>query len=117
EAMRRARAGVEREPDGTWVIADDHVERAAAFEQRRLRDRPVEVETLSPVPLEQLGRADAVTWLDRELASDRPLPLRDAGFGREVRAALAVRRQWLVEQQLADGEGEQVRLRANTLAA
>jgi len=115
EAMRRARAGLEREPDGTWLVADDHVERAAAFEQRRLRDRPVEVETLSPLPLDQLGRADAATWLDRELASERPLPVRDAGFGREVRAALAVRRQWLVEQQLADGE--QVRLRANTLAA
>jgi type IV secretory pathway VirD2 relaxase len=116
EAMRRARAGVEREPDGTWVIAADHAERAAAFEQRRLRDHPVEVETLSAVPLEQLGRAEAATWLDRELASDRPLPVRDAGFGREVRAALAVRRQWLIDQQLADGEGEQVRLRANAFA-
>lgn len=116
EAMRRANAGIEREPDGTWRIADDHVDRAVTFEQRQLRNRPVEVETLSVVPVEQLARADAATWLDRELASDQPTPLRDVGFGREARSAMAVRRQWLVDQQLADGDGERVRFRANALA-
>jgi hypothetical protein len=28
-------------------------------------------------------------------------PLRDAGFGKEVRTSLALRRQWLIEEQLA----------------
>jgi len=93
EAMRRAGAGVERDPDGRWRIAADHLDRAAAYEARQLRERPVEVELLSPVPVEQLPRADAATWLDRELAAERPAPLRDAGFGREVRAALDVRRR------------------------
>jgi len=68
------------------------------------------------VPIEQLRDADASTWLDRELAAGVSHPVRDAGFGREVRSALAVRRQWLVGQELADGEGDHVRLRANALA-
>lgn len=115
EAIRRAGAGVEREADGTWTIPADHVDRAAAYEARRHRDQPVEVETLSGKPLDQLREADAATWIDRELASQSPLPIRDAGFGRDVRAAMAARRQWLVEQQLADVEGDRVRLRANAI--
>ncbi|MES2443969.1 MAG: relaxase/mobilization nuclease RlxS [Pseudomonadota bacterium] len=116
EAMRRAGGGVDREADGTWAIAADHIDRAAAYEARRYRDQPIEIEMLSTAPLEQLRDADAATWLDRELVADTPLPIRDTGFGRDVRVALAVRRQWLVEQELADGDGGQVRLYANALA-
>jgi len=116
EAMRRGGAGVEREPDGSWRIAADHLDRAAAWEARLRRDRPADIETLATVPLGQLCEAAAATWLDRELASGAPTPIRDAGFGREVRGALAARRQWLVEQQLADVEGAGIRLRANALA-
>ncbi|SDA36883.1 relaxase/mobilization nuclease RlxS [Sphingomonas sp. NFR15] len=115
EAMRRAGAGVAREPDGSWTIAADHLDRAAAYEARRHLDQPVAVETLSAQPLEQLRDADAATWIDRELASQSPLPIRNAGFGREVRAAMASRRQWLVEQQLADVDGDGIRLRANAI--
>jgi len=115
EAMRRAGAGVERDPDGSWTILPDHVDRAAAYEARRHRDQPVEVETLSARPLEQLRGADAATWVDRELASQSPLPIRDTGFGRDVRGALTARRQWLVEQQLADVDGDRIRLRANAI--
>lgn len=115
EAMRRAGAGVEREVDGSWTISEDHVDRAAAYEARRHRDQPVDVKTLSDRPLDQLRDADAATWVDRELASQSPLPIRDAGFGREVRTVIAARRQWLVEQELADVEGGRVRLRANAI--
>lgn len=115
EAIRRAGAGVEREADGTWTIPADHVDRAAAYEARRHREQPVEVETLSARPLDQLRGADAATWVDRELASQSPLPIRDAGFGRDVRAAMAARRQWLVEQQLANVDGDRIRLRANAI--
>jgi type IV secretory pathway VirD2 relaxase len=115
EAMRRAGTGVEREADGTWTIPASHVDRAAEYEARRHRDQPVEVETLSARPLDQLRGADAATWVDRELASQSPLPIRDAGFGRDVRAAMASRRQWLVEQQLADVDGDRIRLRVNAI--
>jgi len=116
EAIRKSTGGIEREPDGLWRIAPDHLNRVAAYEAKQLRDRPVDVEVVSYVPIERLGDAEAETWLDRELASEQPLPLRDAGFGREVRSALAVRRQWLVEQQLADEHESGVRLRATSMA-
>jgi type IV secretory pathway VirD2 relaxase len=115
EAMRRAGAGVEREADGTWTIPADHVDRAAVYEARRHRDQPVEVETLSAHPLEQLRDADTVTWIDCELASQSPLAIRDVGFGRDVRAVMAGRQQWLVEQQLADVDGDRIRIRANAI--
>src|SRR3546814_13115703 len=70
-----------------------------------LRDRPVTIETLSAVSLDKLPAAEAATWLDRELVTASPTPLRDAGFGREVSAAQAVRRQWLVAEQLAEDQG------------
>jgi type IV secretory pathway VirD2 relaxase len=115
EAMRRAGAGVEREAEGTWSIASDHLERAAAHEARRVRDHPVVIETLSSVPLPQLEMAEAATWLDHELAAASPLPIRDFGFGADVRSALAARRQWLVEQELADALSGRVKLRTNAI--
>ena len=117
EAIRRATGGVERAPDGTWIIAADHADRAAAYEARLHRDRPVDVETLSPVPVIELAHADAATWLDRELSAAAPTPLRDAGFGREVRQALAQRARWLIERALAERDGQRVRLRPHALAA
>jgi hypothetical protein len=59
------------------------------------------LERLSPVPLEQLATLEGATWLDKELVSPEPEPLREAGFGRDVRSALNVRRQWLIDEQLA----------------
>lgn len=97
EAMRRAGVGIERDAGGTWPIASDHLDRAAAYEARNVRDRPVKIDTLSSLPLARLETADAATWLDREIGAAAPLPMRDVGFGREARSALDARRQWLVE--------------------
>jgi hypothetical protein len=101
EALRRGGVAAERLPDGTWPVAHDHVQQAEAFERRVLARRPVEVELLSAVPLERLAGAEGGTWLDRQLVAADPVPLRDAGFGREARSGLASRRQWLVAAQLA----------------
>ncbi|MBD2843500.1 DUF3363 domain-containing protein [Erythrobacter rubeus] len=108
EAMRRMMGSVEREADGSWQIDENHLDKAAAYEARRMRDRPVAVDMLSPVPLRDLPQADAATWLDRELIADKPVPVRDAGFGREVKAAATARTQWLVEQGLAEERDDQV---------
>ncbi|RHW18184.1 DUF3363 domain-containing protein [Sphingomonas gilva] len=116
EAMRRLMRSVDRAADGSWTVADDHLARASAFEARQARDRPVTVELLSAIPVERLGRADGATWLDRTLVGTEAPPLRDAGFGREVRAVQAVRRQWLIEQGLAEIEQGSTRYRANLLA-
>src|SRR3546814_19115915 len=87
EAMRKIGRGVEREPDGNWIITPDHLDKVEKFEARRLRDRPVTVETLSAVPLDKLPAVEAAPWLDRALVADAPTPVRDAGFGRAVRPA------------------------------
>ena len=115
EAMRRLAGMVEREPDGTWVIAPDHLERAADYERRLAKDAPVVVQTLSALSLDRQLGADGATWLDQELVADTPTPLREGGFGREVRDALARRRQWLVEQELAQEEQGRTIYRANLL--
>src|SRR3546814_2139988 len=47
EAMRRLGSLVEREPEGTWIIAPNHLERAADFERTRARAAPMIVETRS----------------------------------------------------------------------
>jgi type IV secretory pathway VirD2 relaxase len=104
EAIRRGTGGAERREDGTWIIAEDHLTRAEAYEARMARERPVRVDLLSPLPVERLPGAEGATWLDRELLSGSPEPVRDAGFGREVKSALAMRRQWLIEQELAQEE-------------
>lgn len=115
EAMRRVGAGPDRQPDGSWTIPGDHLDRAEAFAQRQQRDRPVSLSILSRTPVADLAMKEAPTWLDRELTMSASSPVRDAGFGHEVRAALAARRQWLVEQELADGAGPAFRLRSGAL--
>jgi type IV secretory pathway VirD2 relaxase len=115
EAMRRVMSSVERQTDGRWVIAPDHIERAAAFEGRLAADRPVSVEMLSSVPLNKLTTLNAATWLDRELAATEPLPLRDSGFGHDVREAQTARQAWLVEQELAEQVGGRLSYRADML--
>jgi len=115
EAMRRLSGSVTREPSGQWIIADDHLARAEAHEARVLRDRPVAVEILSPRQLSQLIEAEAATWLDRTLVAAEPLPLRDAGFGAEVREAQDRRRRWLIASDLADEQDGVVRYRQGLL--
>lgn len=117
EAMRKIMDSIWREPDGTWVIAPDHVERAAAFEAHRARAAPFTVDTLSSLSLDRQVVADGATWLDHELVSPDPAPLREGGFGREVLDAIDRRRQWLIAQGLAQEEQDGVRLRANLLSA
>lgn len=117
EAMRRLTGGVTREADGTWIIAPDHLDRAAAYETARAKDRPVAVEMLSPQPLEKLIDAEAATWLDRELVAADPAPLRDAGFGHDARDAQARRRQWLIAQGFAEETDGRIAYRAGMIAA
>lgn len=117
EAMRRLTGAVSREADGTWIIAPDHLDRAAVYEAERAKDRPVSVAMLSPQPLEKMVGAEAATWLDRELVAGRPEPLRDAGFGHDARAAQAQRRQWLLVQGFAEDVNGSTVYRAGMIAA
>jgi hypothetical protein len=116
EAMRRQAPLVEREADGTWIIAPDHLDRALSFERQQTRRYPVRIETLSTLPLDRQIGTDGATWLDRELIGREPNAIRDAGFGREVRDALVRRQQWLIEQELARQDQDKIVYRANLLA-
>jgi len=114
EAMRRLIGTPERQSDGSWVIGNDHLADAERYEREKSRRLPVRIETLSVRPLEQLPHHDGATWLDREMASDQPQQLA-GGFGADVRKSLAQRQAWLVEQGLAEQEGQTVRLRRDLL--
>jgi type IV secretory pathway VirD2 relaxase len=116
EGMRKAMGSVAREVDGSWVIAPDHVIRAAAFEAHQAKNMPAVVQTLSTLPLDRQLGSDGATWLDRELVAGVSELLRDTGFGRAVRAALAARRQWLMAEGLAREEAGRIVYRANLLA-
>ena len=115
EAMRRMTGRPDRQPDGSWVIGEDHLAHAERYEREKSQRQPVRVETLSTRPLEQLPDHDGATWLDRELASDQRVRL-SGGFGAEVRKSLAQRQAWLVEQGLVEQEGQGLRVRRNRLA-
>ncbi len=116
EAIRRATGGVERERDGTWIIAPDHLEKVRAYEEQRAQHQPVIAETLSPMTLHRQIVADAPTWLDQQIAGEDRSGPSAYGFGREVRDALVLRRQWLLEQDLATVEGQAIVARAAMLA-
>jgi type IV secretory pathway VirD2 relaxase len=116
EAIRRVVGGVERRPDGTWLIGPDHLDQVAEYERARSRASPVVIQVLSAWSLEQQVNADGATWLDRELVSGTPTPFRDAGFGREVRRALETRRQWLIQEKLAQEDAGRVIYRSNLLS-
>ncbi|MDX8437665.1 relaxase/mobilization nuclease RlxS [Mesorhizobium abyssinicae] len=116
EAIRRAAGGLERQPNGTWIIAPDHLDRISDYERQRAIAEPVVVEKLSSIPMEKQVGFDGATWLDRELVSNEPAALRDSGFGREVREAQTRRRQWLIAQGLAHEEQDRIVYRANMIS-
>jgi type IV secretory pathway VirD2 relaxase len=104
EALRRAGVAVERQPDGNWTIPPDHVSNVERYARAQTQFRPVRIETLSSLPIEQQVTAEGATWLDRELVRAEDTEIRDAGFGHETREAMARRRQWLIAQGFARDE-------------
>ena len=115
EAMRRTAIGVEREADGTWTIAPDHLDRVLRYERMQAHKAPAQVEVLSTLKLDRQTGAEGATWLDHALVDGDPAVLKDSGFGREVRQALGQRRQWLLEQGLALEQQGSIVYRANLL--
>src|SRR3546814_539155 len=105
EAIRRKTGAVEREPDGSWVIALDQLALVEKYEQALVEREPVTIETISSGPLDRLPRHDGLTWLDRELISKERSKL-ERGFGAQVRKALEAREQWLVRQRLGERKGD-----------
>ena len=95
EALRRA-GHVECIDADHWKIPDDIAERGMAYDAPT-RPKDFSIRTLSTLGLDRQVGSDGATWLDRELVAKDHLPITDAGFGREVNAALDRRAQRLVE--------------------
>ncbi|MBA1184107.1 relaxase/mobilization nuclease and DUF3363 domain-containing protein [Pseudomonas stutzeri] len=112
EALRRAGI-VERLAEGVWRVPTDLPEQGRQHDARRLGDVAVELRT--PLPLEQQVRAVGATWLDQQLIGGNR-ELADKGFGKEVREALRQRVEFLVEQGLAERQGQRAVLARNLLA-
>ncbi|WP_457790804.1 DUF3363 domain-containing protein [Pseudomonas sp. PL-6] len=112
EALRRAGI-VERLDESVWRVPADLPEQGRQHDARRLGDVAVELRT--PLPLEQQVRAVGATWLDQQLIGGNR-ELVDTGFGKEVREALRQRADFLVEQGLAERQGQRVVLARNLLA-
>jgi len=114
EAVRRGSGQVERLSDGTWLIRPDHLQRVLAWERARTTQRPVTVALLADRPLDQLAHHEGATWLDEQCVTREPEPLQGR-LGAKVKQALDLRRQWLIEQGLAEQDGSTIRYRANLL--
>jgi type IV secretory pathway VirD2 relaxase len=114
EALRRGKAGVEREVDGTWKIAPEHVERAVQYERARAAREPVRLDILSALRLEEMANHNGITWLDEDPTVSQP-GRAGGSFGAKVAEALRQRQQWLVEQGLAEQPDMLERLRAREL--
>ncbi|WP_343577821.1 relaxase/mobilization nuclease and DUF3363 domain-containing protein [Pseudomonas sp.] len=112
EALRRAGI-VERLDEGIWRVPADLHERGRQHDARRLGDVAVELRT--PLSVERQVRAIGATWLDQQLIGGNR-GLSEKGFGREVREALKQRADFLMEQGLAERQGQRVVLARNLLS-
>jgi type IV secretory pathway VirD2 relaxase len=111
EALRRAGI-VERLEEGVWRVSADLVERAQAYDRSRISGAALEVR--SYVPLERQTRVIGATWLDQQFGvGESALGLK--GFGAEVRTALQVRQEFLVDQGLLSRDRPSERLTRQTL--
>jgi uncharacterized protein DUF3363 len=115
EAIRRVTGGVERQAEGTWIVAPDHLDRVTACERQLAHAQPVVIDTLSGLSVERQIGADAPTWLDRQIIHDVNHDLAGHGFGRDVRRAMVQRQQWLIDQKLMERDGSDVVYRTNIL--
>ncbi len=113
EALRRANV-VRRFQDGSWEIPEDFEDRVEALDKKQAR-YPGRITTLSFFSLEAQVGADGATWLDRQLLTKEPLALRGERFGAEAAQAMRRRQEHLIEQGLAEREGQHVRYQRNLL--
>lgn len=113
EALRRAGI-VERLDEGLWKVPDDLPERGRQYDAQRLGT--VAVEMKSHLPVERQVRVIGATWLDRQLIGGGR-GLGEVGFAGEVRQAMQQRADFLVEQGLAERQGQGVFLARKLLAS
>lgn len=96
EAIRRA-GHATRNPDGSWTVPADYLNRAAEFEKSTALQRGAMVQVESRLSLSRMQTAIGATWLDRHLREFDDAP--DArGFGAELEMARKARLRFLAER-------------------
>jgi type IV secretory pathway VirD2 relaxase len=85
-----------------------------AYQDEKGRQR-LALAVRSDFSIEDQVSAPGATWIDRQLLA-RDTPLSNAGFGAEVRAAMAARTDHLVEEGLARRQGQRVVFARDLLA-
>lgn len=115
EALRRA-GHVERIDADHWKIPKDILERGVAHDAPT-RPKDFAIRILSTLDLDRQVGSDGATWLHRELVAKGPLPIADAGFGREVNAALDRRAARLVDMGHATVKDGFISVPRRTVAA
>jgi type IV secretory pathway VirD2 relaxase len=113
EALRRGGVGVERQPDGTWLLPPNHADQVIEHEKRSARAAPVRIQVLAMHALEREATAYAPSWLDRQLRGEEQVEIAKHGYGGEVRQAMVRRQQWLIDQNLAEQRGQDVLFRSD----
>ena len=78
-------------------------------------ERRVAIAVRSDLDIEQQITASGATWLDRQNIAREPVALSEGGFGAEVRHALDSRAEHLIEQGLADRNGQRVTFARNLI--
>ncbi|MFG1230426.1 relaxase/mobilization nuclease domain-containing protein [Xanthobacter wiegelii] len=88
-------------------------------ELRRFEDAKGERRTAlavrSDLDINRQITASGATWLDRQNIAREPVALSDGGFGAEVRRAMSARAQHLVEQGLAERQGQRISFSHNLI--
>ena len=112
EALRRGGI-VERLGDGVWRVPPDLAERGMRYDQDRLAG--VQPAICSHLPIERQIRALGATWLDEQILRESQ-SRSSTGFGAEVSRAVEGRKMFLVEQGLAERQGQRVMVARNLLA-
>jgi hypothetical protein len=63
--------------------------------------------------LEQEATVNAPSWLDQQLRGEDQTVIAKHGYGAEVHEAMVRRQQWLIEQELAEQQGDQILYRGD----
>ncbi|MBN8552568.1 MAG: DUF3363 domain-containing protein [Caulobacterales bacterium] len=78
-------------------------------------ERRIALAIRSDLDIERQITASGATWLDRQNIAREPVALSDGGFGAEVRHALDRRAEYIIEQGLADRNGQRVTFARNLI--
>ena len=78
--------------------------------------RRVALAVRSDLDVDAQVTASGATWLDRQNIAREPVALSEGGFGAEVRKAMSARAEHLVEQGLAERQGQRISFGRNLIA-